>query len=178
MPHQCSLSKSHQDFSCHSSHDSPERASYGELAPSTCKLIGCPPGSGESMPETMPLGRAGVDLLRMPRRPAVRQVYEMPPAYYDVTDVVGHPVLVISVDPVTRTALIVTRTSKNHAKGKNAIVHQAQPELGLDVVGWWRMAFPKQVPYSVFDQPDVKRRGELDAATWVIVLSQMKGTNE
>ena len=39
-----------------------------------------------------------MDLLRMPRRPAVRQVYEMPPAYYDVTDDVGHPVLVISVD--------------------------------------------------------------------------------
>jgi hypothetical protein len=104
----------------------------------------------------------------MPRRPAVRQVYEMPPAYYDVTDDVGHPVLVISVDLVTRMATIVTRTTKPHARGSNAIVHQAQPELGLDEVGWWRMAF---------DEPDVKRRGELDETTWAKVLNQMKGAS-
>lgn len=116
-------------------------------------------------------------LLRMPRRPAVRQVYEMPPAYYDVTDAVGHPVLVISVDLVTRAALIVTRTTSIHARGENAIVHPAQPDLGLDVVGWWRMAFPKRVPYYVFDEADVVRRGELDEATWGKVLSQMKGAD-
>ncbi len=116
-----------------------------------------------------------MDLLRMPRRPAVRQVYEMPPAYYDVTDDVGHPVLVISVDLVTRMATIVTRTTKPHARGSNAIVHQAQAELGLDDVGWWRMAFPRAVPYAAFDEPDVKRRGELDEATWAKVLNQMKG---
>lgn len=119
-----------------------------------------------------------MDLLRMPRRPAVRQVYEMPPAYYDVTDVVGHPVLVISVDLVVREAMIVTRTTSPHAKGNNAIVHPAQPDLGLDSVGWWRMEFPKAVPYPAFDEPDVKRRGELDEATWAKVLDQMKGTSE
>ena len=84
-----------------------------------------------------------MDLLRMPRRPAVRQVYEMPPAYYDVTDDVGHPVLVISVDPVTRVAMIVTRTTSPHARGNNAIVHPAQPDLGLDDVGWWRDGVPE-----------------------------------
>jgi hypothetical protein len=119
-----------------------------------------------------------VDLLRMPRRPAVRQVYEMPPAYYDATDAVGHPVLVISVDLVTRTAEIVTRTTSIHTRGENAIVHPAQPELGLDEVGWWRMAFPKRVPYNVFDEPDVKRSGELDEATWAKVRNQMKGAGE
>jgi hypothetical protein len=123
----------------------------------------------------MPSGKgAGVDLLRMPRRPAVRQVYEMPPVYYDVTDDVGHPVLVISVDLVTRKAMIVTRTTSPYARGENAIVHPAQPELGLREVGWWRMAFPKAVAYTAFDEPDVRRRGELDEATWGKVLRQMK----
>lgn len=119
-----------------------------------------------------------MDLLRMPRRPAVRQVYEMPPVYYDVTDAVGHPVLVISVDLVTRTAMIVTRTTSPHARGENAIVHPAQHELGLYDVGWWRMAFPIPVPYMAFDEPDVKRRGELDEATWARVLNQIKGAGE
>jgi len=114
----------------------------------------------------------------MPRRPAVRQVYEMPPAYYDVTDAVGHPVLVISVDLVTRMAQIVTRTTSIHTRGKNAIVHPPQPELGLGDVGWWRMDFPKQVPYIAFDEPDVKHRGELDGATWAKVISQMKGAGK
>ncbi len=114
----------------------------------------------------------------MPRRPAVRQVYEMPPTYYDLTDAVGHPVLVISVDLVTRKAMIVTRTTSIHARGENAIVHPAQPELGLGDVGWWRMAFPKAVPYTAFDEPDVKHRGELDEATWAKVLSQMKGAGQ
>lgn len=118
-----------------------------------------------------------MDLLRMPRRPAVRQVYEMPPVYYDATDAVGHPVLVISVDVVTRKAMIVTRTTSIHTRGQNAVVHRAQPELGLDLVGWWRMDFPKPVPYTAFDEPDVKHRGELDLATWTKVLSQMKGTD-
>jgi hypothetical protein len=59
-----------------------------------------------------------VVLLGMPCRiPAIRQVYEMPPAYYDATDRTGHPVLVISVDAVVREAWIVTRTTKAHAKG-------------------------------------------------------------
>lgn len=118
-----------------------------------------------------------MDLLRMPRRPAVRQVYEMPPDYYDVTDDVGHPVLVISLDPVTRMATIVTRTTSAHARGENAIVHQAQPDLGLKDVGWWRMQFPKTVPYLAFDEPDVLRRGELDEATWAKVLQQVKGVH-
>jgi hypothetical protein len=119
-----------------------------------------------------------VDLLRMPRRPAVRQVYEMPPAYYDVTDARGHPVLVISVDLAVRMATIVTRTTRPYARGDNAIVHPPQPDLGLFEVGWWRMAFPKQVSYTAFDEPDVKHRGELDEATWAKVVSQMKGAGE
>lgn len=114
----------------------------------------------------------------MPRRPAVRQVYEMPSAYYDVTDDVGHPILVISVDLVTRMAMIVTRTTNIHTRGANAIVHAAQPDLRLDKVGWWRMAFPKPVPYTAFDEPDVRRRGELDEATWEKVVRQMKGVGE
>ena len=97
---------------------------------------------------------------------------------YGVTDVVGHPVLVISVDLVAREAMIVTRTTSPHARGNNAIVHPAQPDLGLDSVGWWRMEFPKSVPFPAFDEPDVKRRGELDEATWAKVLDQMKGTRE
>jgi hypothetical protein len=119
-----------------------------------------------------------VGLLRMPRRPAVRQVYEMPPEYYDVTDSVGHPVLVISVDLVTREATIVTRTTKPHARGNNAIVHRAQPDLGLYDVGWWRMEFPMAVPYPAFDEPDVKHRGELDESTWAKMLDQMRGAGE
>jgi hypothetical protein len=119
-----------------------------------------------------------VDLLRMPRRPAVGQVYEMPPAYYDVTDDVGHPVLVISLDAVTRMAAIVTRTTSAHAKGENAIVHPAQLELGLSAVGWWRMQFPKTVPYLAFDEPDVLRRGELDRSTWAKVLQQVEGVRK
>jgi hypothetical protein len=99
----------------------------------------------------------------------------MPPDYYDITDDVGHPVLVISLDPATRMATIVTRTTKAHARGENAIVHQPQPELGLRDVGWWRMQFPKTVPYLAFDEPDVVRHGELDEATWARVLQQMKG---
>jgi hypothetical protein len=126
----------------------------------------------------MPQRGVAVGLLGMPRRPAVRQVYEMPPVYYDVTDDVGHPVLVISVDPVTRMAMIVTRTTSPHARGDNAIVHAAQPDLGLLDVGWWRMAFPKPVPYTVFDEPDVKRRGELDEVTWEKMVRQMKGAGE
>lgn len=114
----------------------------------------------------------------MPRRPAVRQVYEMPSPYYDVTDKVGHPVLVVSVDHVVRKALVVTRTTSAHARGRNAVVHPAQPDLELPDVGWWRMAFPKQVPYAAFDAPDVKRRGELDEATWAKVVSSMKGCGE
>lgn len=117
-------------------------------------------------------------LLGMPRRPAVRQVYEMPPVYYDVTDDVGHPVLVISVDLVTRMAMIVTRTTSPHARGDNAVVHAAQPELGLLDVGWWRMEFPKLVPYAVFNEPDVKRRGELDEVTWEKMVRQMRGAYE
>ena len=117
-------------------------------------------------------------MLGMRRRPAVRQVYEMPPAYYDVTDRVGHPVLVISVDIVTRMAMIVTRTTSPHAKGDNAIVHVAQPDVGLPDVGWWRMAFPKPVPFAVFNEPDVKRRGELDEVTWEKMVRQMKGAGE
>lgn len=114
----------------------------------------------------------------MPRRPAVRQVYEMPASYYDRTDARGHPILVISVDIVTRRALVVTRTTSIHARGKNAIVHPAQHDLGLDEVGWWRMAYPRQVPYLAFDEPDVKHRGELDAATWAKVVNQMRGADE
>ena len=117
-------------------------------------------------------------LLGMPRRPAVRQVYEMPPAYYDVTDGVGHPVLVISVDFVTRMAMIVTRTTSPHAKGDNAVVHAAQPGLGLLDAGWWRMKFAKPVGYAAFDAPDVKHRGELDEMTWERVVRQMKGAGE
>jgi hypothetical protein len=113
----------------------------------------------------------------MPRRPAVRQVYEMPPCYYDVTDTVGHPVLVISVDLPARTALVVTRTTRPYAKGENAVVHRAQPELGLGEVGWWRMAFPKKVAYAAFDAPDVKPCGQLDEATWAKVLS-VRGASE
>jgi hypothetical protein len=115
-----------------------------------------------------------VGLLGMPRRPAVRQVYEMPPVYYDVTDDVGHPVVVISVDLVTRMAMIVTRTTNIHRRGANAIVHAAQPDLGLDKVGWWRMEFPKRVAYPVFNEPDVRRRGELDEVTWEKMVRQMK----
>lgn len=114
-------------------------------------------------------------LLGMPRRPALRQVYDMPSCYYDVTDVVGHPVLVISVDLPARVAQIVTRTTSPHAKGENAIVHPAQHELGLDEVGWWRMAFPRPVVYAAFDAPDVKPCGQLDEATWAKVLIWMKG---
>jgi hypothetical protein len=102
----------------------------------------------------------------------------MPPKYYDVTDEVGHPVLVISVDAATRVALVVTRTTSSHAKGKNAVVHQPQPDLGLDCVGWWRIEFPKAVPYPAFDEPDVERSGELDGATWAKVLVQMRGVGE
>jgi hypothetical protein len=119
-----------------------------------------------------------VDLLGMPRRPAARQVYDMPSAYYDVTDRRGHPVLVISVELVTRMAMIVTRTTSPHARGDNAIVHAAQPDLGFFELGWWRMAFPKPVPYALFDEPDVKRCGELDEVTWEKMVRQMKGAAE
>jgi hypothetical protein len=126
----------------------------------------------------MPQKGDAVGLLGMPRRPAVRQVYEMPPVYYDRTDDVGHPVLVISVDLVTRMATIVTRTTSPHARGDNAIVHAAQPDLGLLDVGWWRMKFPKPVGYTAFDEPDVKHRGELDEVTWEKMVRQMKGVGE
>lgn len=115
-------------------------------------------------------------LLGMPGRvPAVRQVYEMPPGYYDPSDIVGHPILVISVDPVARKAMVVTRTSQPYAKGPYAIVHPAQPELGLDMAGWWRMAYSKPVIYAAFDEPDVQHRGELDATTWEKVLKHLEG---
>jgi hypothetical protein len=126
----------------------------------------------------MPQRGGAVGLLGIPRRPAVRQVYEMPPAYYDRTDDVGHPVLVISVDLVTRMAVIVTRTTSPHARGDNAIPHAAQPDLGLLDAGWWRMKFPKPVGYAAFDAPDVKHRGELDQMTWERMVRQMKGAGE
>jgi hypothetical protein len=114
----------------------------------------------------------------MPRRPAVRQVYDMPPIYYDLSDKVGHPVLVISVDHVARKAYVVTRTSSPHARGHGAVVHPVQPDLGLDEVGWWRMAFPKPVPYAAFDAPDVKPCGMLDEATWAKIVSSMQGAEK
>jgi hypothetical protein len=121
-------------------------------------------------------GGGQVSLLGVPGRiPAVRQVYEMPPKYYDPTDATGHPILVISVDPVTRKAMVVTRTTGPHGKGSGGIVHPPQPELGLDVVGWWRMEFPRPVIYSAFNEPDVAWRGELDKATWERVLQQLEG---
>jgi hypothetical protein len=121
-------------------------------------------------------GGGQVRLLGMPGRiPAVRQVYEMPRRYYDPTDAVDHPILVISVDPVVRKAMVVTRTSQPYAQGPDAIVHPAQPELGLDVVGWWRMAYSRSVIYAAFDEPDVLRRGELDATTWEKVLKHLEG---
>ncbi len=117
-------------------------------------------------------------LLHMPRRPAVRQVYDMPPIYYDLMDKIGHPVLVIAVDHVARKAYVVTRTSHPHAKGKDAVVHPVQLDLGLDVVGWWRMSFPKPVPYAAFDAPADKTCGMLDEATWTKIVSLMQGAEK
>ncbi|MFZ0225807.1 MAG: hypothetical protein WAL41_02445 [Mycobacterium sp.] len=117
-----------------------------------------------------------MSLLGMPRRiPAVRQVYVMPSRAYDPSDTAWHPILVVSVDPVVRMAMIVTRTTKPYAKGPDAIVHPAQPGLRLSLPGWWRMAYPKPVIYSAFDEPDVEHRGELDEATWEKVVQQLEG---
>ena len=141
-------------------------------------LIGCPPGGRGDHTGGDDAVREGarVGLLGMPRRiPAVRQVYEMPPIYYDPSDADGHPVLVVSVDPATRKAMVVTRTTKIYARGPDAIVHPAQPQLGLREVGWWRMAFPKPVVFAAFDAPDVQHCGELDEATWAKVDRQIKG---
>jgi hypothetical protein len=117
-----------------------------------------------------------VVLLGMPCRiPAIRQVYEMPPAYYDAADRTGHPVLVISVDAVVREAWIVTRTTKAHAKGAGAVPHPAQPDLDLRDFGWWKMARTMPVPYAAFSAPDVRHAGQLDAETWARVVRQMEG---
>ena len=117
-------------------------------------------------------------LLGMPRRPAARQVYWMPPVFYDPRDTDWHPVLVISLDPVTRLAQVVTRTRRPHARSHCGIPHPAQHSLGLKDPGWWRMEFPWAVSYTAFDDPEVQRCGELDEATWARVLRYLEGIGQ
>lgn len=115
-------------------------------------------------------------LLGMPRRiPAVRQVYSMPPTYYDPSDPVGHPILVIAVDAAVKIAQVVTRTTKAHAKGECGIAHPPQSELKLLDYGWWRISYPRAVPYMAFAEPDVVHCGELDEQTWAKIVRQLGG---
>jgi hypothetical protein len=119
-----------------------------------------------------------VSLLGIPGRiPVLAHVYRMPPEYYDPTDDSGHPVLVVKLDQVVRKALVVTRTTKPYAKGSNPVAHAAQLAIGLDRPGWWRMAYPKPVPYIAFDQPDVSLCGPLDEETWLRVLTNLEGSD-
>ncbi len=109
------------------------------------------------------------------RRPALRIVYRMRPDLYDPTDDVGHPLLVVSVDVVTRTARVVTRTSSYEARGPRAVSHPADPALGLDRPGWWRVFKSHRVPWLNFDHPDVLILGPLGDPTWTRLLAEMYG---
>ncbi|MEV0792638.1 hypothetical protein [Kribbella sp. NPDC050459] len=113
-----------------------------------------------------------------PRRPALRTVYRMPCSLYDETDDRDHPLLVVSVDDVTRTARAVTRTSTYEARGPKPVVHAKHPDLDLDRVGWWRMHILHLVPWTHFADPDVEVLGTIDEGTWRNVVQALPGTEE
>lgn len=115
-----------------------------------------------------------MSLLGMPgRRPQVQTTYYMPCDLYDETDYADHPVLVVGLDPAARMALVVTRTTKPHAKGPKAVPHAPDSDLDLDSMGWWRLHRVHRVPWVAFDDPDVEVRGRLDDATWERVQREM-----
>jgi hypothetical protein len=117
-----------------------------------------------------------VALLGMPPRiPVVGHVYRMPPDYYDPTDIVWHPVLVVSLDRVAREAGVVTRTTRYHARGSRSVVHAPQPDLNLDLPGWWRLNWIMPVAFVLFGEPDVQHLGQLETGAWHRVLTAMGG---
>ena len=107
------------------------------------------------------------------RRPVVRTMYRMRPELYDPTDDRAHPLLCVWIDPVTRYAGLVTRTSTFEAGGRRAVAHQAVPAMGLDRPGWWRVFTVHQVPWPNFDGDDVVVLGTLDERTWERVRRAM-----
>ncbi|TCC33222.1 hypothetical protein [Kribbella speibonae] len=118
-----------------------------------------------------------MSLLGVPvRRPALQTAYWMPHELYDETDDRDHPVLVVSVDEVTRMAQVVTRTSNVGAGGPRAVSHPPEPQLQLDKPGWWRVFKRHHVPWVHFADEDVDVLGKIDAKTWERVLQALTGT--
>lgn len=102
-------------------------------------------------------------------------VYDMPPDSYDVTDRIGHPVVVVSVDAARKVAYVATRTSKANRKGPNGLGHKADRDLGFEKPGWWRLHDLHEVPYSLFSpEEDCAARGCLDDQTWTSLTRRLR----
>lgn len=106
------------------------------------------------------------------RRPALQNAYLMPYQLYDPTDDCDHPLLVVSLDQVTRTAQVVTRTSSFHARGPKPVAHAPAPSLRLNRPGWWRTHARHTVTWLSFDD-DVEHLGKIDDGTWERVLHEL-----
>ncbi|MGY0389440.1 hypothetical protein ACWZJV_20935 [Nocardioides sp. WG-D5] len=99
------------------------------------------------------------------RLPVLYGVYSMPRDYYDPRDRKEHPQLVIGLDPVRKVAITASRTTKAHARGPNGVPHPADRQMGMMAFGWWLIADPHRVPYSVFDDDEVEHLGRIDPDT-------------
>ena len=118
-----------------------------------------------------------MSLLGIPqRRPMLRYAYRMRHELYDETDSADHPILAVSVDPVTRTVRVVTRTSTFEARGPKPVPHPPAPDLGLERPGWWRMHRLHRVDWASFADPDVEVLGPIDDRTWARVQAMLRGT--
>lgn len=115
-----------------------------------------------------------MSLLGPPVRPQLGWVYDMPADYYDTTDRIGHPTLVVAVDDALQQARVVTRTSQAAKKGRRPVGHPASRTLRLDRPGWWRLDRLHPVPYVNFEQEDTYPVGPLEPAIWDAVVRTLR----
>lgn len=118
-------------------------------------------------------------LTRAPEHPKLQGVYWMPHELYDAHDSKDHPILVVSNDGLRRRANIITRTSSYRPERKNdTVAHQARPDLGLQLLGWWDPHHRHSVPWTHFEDPAVKFMGVLEDPVWIRVQEKLRERRE
>jgi hypothetical protein len=96
-------------------------------------------------------------------RPFVGLVAWLPRDYYNPGDPhLGRPVVVIKLIPGERACIVVTRTSDLTTVARGDIIHQPDPDLGCEKLGWWQAKHTYRVYFSAFDDEDVQKYTKID----------------